>query len=262
MEFRGRHGEMGERVRAHGWHRTALGPMTGWPASLLMLVDIVLDARQPMHIAWGPERTLIYNDAYGVVLGSRHPEALGRPCLDVWSDLRGDLEPLFERVFAGDPVQPNDFRVPIIPQGHSEEVHFTFSFTPVRDGNGDIVGLFSTCTNTTAQVQTDRRRASDGDGLRNLFQQAPSFMAVVRGPEHRFELANDAYRELIGNRDVLGLTVREALGEVDGQGFFDLLDRVYATGDAFVGKGVEIQVERRPGAAAERRLRVSAHPRS
>ena len=52
------------------------------------------------------------------------------------------------------------------------------------------------------------------------FAQAPGFMAISRGPEHIFDLVNRAYMQLIGNRDVLAIPVREALPEVEGQGFF------------------------------------------
>src|SRR4051812_17176251 len=99
MENLGRNGDMGRRIRAYPWETTTLGPIAEWPQSLLPLVHVMLDAKQPMHVAWEPERTLIYNDAHGVMLGRKHPGALGRPCLDVWSEARDALEPLFDRVF-------------------------------------------------------------------------------------------------------------------------------------------------------------------
>ena len=100
--------------------------------------------------------------------------------------------------------------------------------------------------NLTLQAESERLRA--------LFEQAPGFMCVLRGPEHRFELANAAYARLVGGRDVLGAPVREALPELEGQGFFELLDRVYATGEPFVGRGMEIALRAGPGAAPETRF--------
>ena len=73
--------------------------------------------------------------------------------------------------------------------------------------------------------------------LREMFVQSPSFSALLQGPEHRFVLTNPAYQQLIGHRNVIGLTVREAVPEVERQGFIDLLDNVFATGEAFVGRG-------------------------
>ena len=70
---------MATRIRAHSWAATPLGPIAGWPPSLRTLADLLLAARQPMFIAWGPDRTLLYNDSYASLLGRKHPAALGRP---------------------------------------------------------------------------------------------------------------------------------------------------------------------------------------
>jgi signal transduction histidine kinase/DNA-binding response OmpR family regulator len=97
------------------------------------------------------------------------------------------------------------------------------------------------------------QRTAERDRMRTLFQQAPSFMCIVRGPNHVFELANDAYLQLVGHRDLIGLTVRDALPEVSSQGFFELLDRVFASGEAYVGLQLPVRLQRAPGAAAEER---------
>ncbi len=89
--------------------------------------------------------------------------------------------------------------------------------------------------------------------LREMFVRSPSFSALLQGPEHRFVLTNPAYQQLIGHRDVIGLTVREAIPEVERQGFIDLLDSVFATGEAFVGKDVEIVLQHSPGGPGETR---------
>ena len=90
--------------------------------------------------------------------------------------------------------------------------------------------------------------------LQEMFARSPSFSALLHGPEHRFALVNAAYQQLIGHRDVIGLTVREAVPEVEGQGFFDLLDEAFATGEPFVGRNVEIALQRSPGAPTETRF--------
>ena len=79
--------------------------------------------------------------------------------------------------------------------------------------------------------------------LRDMFVQSPNFSALLQGPEHRFVLTNPAYERLIGHRNVIGLTVREAVPEAGRQGFIDLLDNVFATGKAFVGRNVEIVLQ-------------------
>jgi two-component sensor histidine kinase len=87
--------------------------------------------------------------------------------------------------------------------------------------------------------------------LRALFQQAPGHMAVLRGPDHVYALVNDAYQRIVGNRDLIGKPVREALPELAGQGFFELLDQVYMTGKPFVGHQMPAKVERQPDGPVE-----------
>ena len=90
--------------------------------------------------------------------------------------------------------------------------------------------------------------------LREMFAHSPSFCALTRGPEHRFVFVNPAYQRLIGHRDVVGLTVRELLPEAESQGFLELLDNVFATGEAYIGRGVKFVVQRTTGGVPETRL--------
>ncbi|MFP5512496.1 MAG: ATP-binding protein [Alphaproteobacteria bacterium] len=98
------------------------------------------------------------------------------------------------------------------------------------------------------------RLAAEGKRLRTLFRQAPGFMCVLRGPTHIFELANDTYLQLVGKRDVVDRPAREVLPEVEGQGFFELLDRVYDSGETFVGRNMPIRFQRRPDGSLEERF--------
>ncbi|MET0961718.1 MAG: PAS domain-containing protein, partial [Noviherbaspirillum sp.] len=87
----------------------------------------------------------------------------------------------------------------------------------------------------TAEAALSRQLADEGERLRGLFEQAPGFMAVLRGPQHVFELANSAFLHLVGRRNLVGRTVAETLPELAAQGFFDLLDQVYTSGRPFFG---------------------------
>ena len=89
--------------------------------------------------------------------------------------------------------------------------------------------------------------------LRQLFMQAPGFMAVLRGPDHVFELVNNTYLQLIGHRDVIGQPIRDALPEVVEQGFVALLDNVLRTGEAFVGRQIKALLQRDPGGPPQER---------
>jgi len=78
-------------------------------------------------------------------------------------------------------------------------------------------------------------------------------MAVLRGPEHVYEMVNDRYVELVGKRDQIGRTVRQVLPELAGQGFYELLDKVFATGEQFIGTDMPIALQRQAGAPTEMR---------
>jgi PAS domain S-box-containing protein len=92
----------------------------------------------------------------------------------------------------------------------------------------------------TAQLEAERAR------LEEVFRLAPGFMAVLRRPDHIFERANERFYELVGRRDILGRPARAAFPEVEGQGYFELLDRVYQTGRPSGGKGMTMLVRRNP----------------
>ncbi|MCC3160786.1 PAS domain-containing protein [Hymenobacter sp. 15J16-1T3B] len=81
----------------------------------------------------------------------------------------------------------------------------------------------------------------------NLFMQAPALICILRGPEHRFDFVNPPYQQLFANRQLVGKTVVEALPEVIEQGFVDLLDRVYSTGETFYGNEIMIMLEQPDG---------------
>jgi len=109
-------------------------------------------------------------------------------------------------------------------------------------------------TSGLASAEAMELRTRERDRMRELFRQAPSFMCILSGPEHRFELVNDAYLQLIGNRDVVGLDAKAALPEITGQGFFELLDKVYQSGEPFVGRNLAVFIQRDPATPPEERF--------
>ena len=87
-----------------------------------------------------------------------------------------------------------------------------------------------------------------------LFQQAPGFICILQGPQHVFALANDAYYQLVGHREIIGHVLAEVLPEVVSQGFLEKLDRVYRTGEPFIGRALPIQLQRVAGGELEQRF--------
>jgi PAS domain S-box-containing protein len=247
-------GEMGLLLRAHDWLTSPLGAPEGWARPLKTLASVMLTANQPMFLAWGSERALLYNDAYSEILGNKHPSALGRDFLEVWSEIRADLAPIVEKAYAGQPVHMDDIELWMERKGHPEETHFSFSYTPVRGEDGSVEGFFCPCVEITQQVLSDRRMAADAERQRRLFEQAPGFITILASPEHVFEFANATYRRLFGDRDFVGKKVRDVFPELEGQGFFELLDQVYVSGERFVADHIPIRFPSRPGTTPDERF--------
>jgi PAS domain S-box-containing protein len=127
-----------------------------------------------------------------------------------------------------------------------------------RDAAGAIVRWFGTCTDIEEQKRAEAERdrligevQAERARLREVFAQAPALILVLRGPDHHVELANAAYRALAGGRTLEGMPVREALPEVEGQGLFELLDRVYASGEAVAGEEKRVLIDRGAGVPEE-----------
>ena len=105
-----------------------------------------------------------------------------------------------------------------------------------------------------AVQEANQALSEERQHLRGLFEQAPGFMAALSGPDHVFTMANAAYLQLVGRENVIGKPVREALPEVVEQGFLDLLDRVYRSGQPFVGRSIRIVLEQDAGGGQEERF--------
>lgn len=149
-------GEMGARMRAHDWSASPLGAPETWPQTLRTLVAVMLGSHQPMFIAWGPERIMLYNDGYAPMCGQRHPAALGKRFADVWYDILETIGPILDKAYAGESIQMDDIAYVMHRHGYPEETHFAFSYTPVRDEANRVTGMFCTCTETTEEVLAQR----------------------------------------------------------------------------------------------------------
>lgn len=235
--------ETAQLIRQTDWASSPLGASERWSTALKTLAAVMLGADQPMFVVWGKAQILLYNDAYSRILADRHPEAMGRPFLDVWDEVRSELIPIVNQAYAGEAVHMDDIALTMLRNGRSEVAHFSFSYTPMRGKNGDVEGFFCPCNETTGIVAAKEAREREISRQLQLFEQAPGFSAVLAEPEHRFQFANAAYRKLIGGRDPVGRTVREALPELAGQPFYKLLDRVYTTGERHVAHDNPISID-------------------
>ncbi|MGJ9419275.1 PAS domain-containing protein [Massilia sp. CMS3.1] len=133
--------------------------------------------------------------------------------------------------------------------------------TAVQGDDGRLQNMLAVSRDVTAAHEADVQRErllkevqAANARMSDVFHKAPAFMCVLTSPDHVFELVNERYLQLVGNRDLIGQPIRQALPEVDGQGFFELLDAVYQTGEQFIGTDMPAMLQRHAGAALEQRF--------
>jgi PAS domain S-box-containing protein len=256
-------GEMRELCRIHDWAATALGPVENWSQSLRGIVSTLLASRHPMFLWWGPELVQIYNDGYRASLGGggRHPRALGAIAREFWTDIWDVIGPQVEAVRAtGEATWHENQLIPIQRNGRTEDVWWTYSYSPVRDDDGTVGGVLVVLQETTARVQERAEREQlvgalevERARLIQVFSHAPSFIVAFRGPEMRYEFVNEAYYQLVGDRELLGKPLLEALPEMRDQGYVELLKRVRETGEPWVGRETPALLRRGVDGALETR---------
>jgi signal transduction histidine kinase/FixJ family two-component response regulator len=153
-----RGGEIGERIRRFDWATTPLGPINSWPQSLRTVVDILLSSRYAMWMAWGPELTMLYNDAYQPTLGIKHPRALGMRASEVWAEIWPDIGPRIETVLTiGEATYDEGLLLFLERSGFPEETYHTFSYSPLSNDDGQIAGMLCVVTEETERVIGERR---------------------------------------------------------------------------------------------------------
>ncbi|MBZ2207395.1 sensor histidine kinase [Massilia soli] len=288
FDFLSHGGEMGALMRTTDWTSSPLGPTEGWPPLLKSIVRVMLSSSHPMFLWWGPELIQFYNDAYSRTMGpERHPCALGGRGRECWSEIWPIIGPQIAFVMDGKgSTWHEDQLIAITRHGRREDVWWTYGYSPVEDDAG-VHGVLVVCNDVTAQhlaraeleqvnqalseqvrqreqaQQLEAQQAAqllraeqalhhqheaEAERLCALFQQAPGFVCILRGPDMVYEFANAAYTRFIGDRDLIGKTMREAIPEAEGQGFFALLERVYETGKPFAASDVTLLLRKAPGA--------------
>lgn len=246
---------MGERIRAFDWTRHPLGAPAQWPEPLRMALSLCLDSSFPTAIYWGPQFHVLYNDAWSEIPAEKHPWILGRTAAEGWADIWPIVGPQLRQVAeTGQGLALYEQMLPMLRGGTVHETWWNYSFTPIRDADQHVVGVFNQGNEITDVVRARRERQAELDRWREVFHQAPAPIAVLRGPSHVFELANEAYLRLVRHREIVGKPVLDALPEVAQQGFGELLDRVYRSGEPYIGAGAVVKLQHTGDAKADERV--------
>jgi PAS domain S-box-containing protein len=226
-------GIIGKMIDDFDWSATSAGPISHWPAAMRTTVELVLRSPVPIATLWGRDGILIYNQAYAALAGVRHPAILGAPVADAWPEAAAFNGNVLKVGLAGGTLSYRDHPLTLERGGRLAQCWYDLDYSPVGGDDGAILGVMALVVETTAKVKAEAGLSVEHSRLRAIFQQAPGFIAQLTGPEHVFALVNAAYSTLIGERPVIGRPLRLALPETVPQGFVELLDRVYRSGEPY-----------------------------
>ncbi|KQV36214.1 PAS domain S-box protein [Rhizobium sp. Root1204] len=253
FDFLAHQGNLAGLIRAFHWSKTSLGPPSRWPQAARVTTATILQSPVPIVTLWGEDGIMIYNDAYAVFAGGRHPALLGSKVREGWPEVAAFNDNVMKVCLAGRTLAYEDQELTLHRSGKPEPVFMNLDYSPVMDESGTPCGVIAIVIETTAKVEAERWRQDGQNRLRRMFEQAPGFVAMMQGPDHVFELTNAAYQRLVGRPDVVGRSVREALPDLQSQGYFEILDEVYSTGVPYEGKALPVDLQSEVGAQVERK---------
>jgi PAS domain-containing protein len=234
---------MASIIQSFDWSLTTLGLIEHWPQSLKSITGFLLRSPVPIVLLWGPDGIMIYNDAYSAFAGGRHPQLLGSKVRQGWPEVADFNDNVMRVGLAGNTISYKNQELTLNRTGKPEQVWMNLDYSPVFDESGRPAGVIAIVVETTHQVLADRRAAAEQGRQRHLLSQMPGFVAVVAGSRHVFEYVNDAYIKIAGRSEFIGRSVREVFPDLAGQGYYELLDRVFSTGEAVLTRAMELRLE-------------------
>ncbi len=195
-------------MRAFDWSTTPLGPPEIWPQPLRMAVRLMLAAKQPVFVAWGPELTSLYNDGYLPIVGTKHP-GIGKPFAELWAEIWDEFRPLVAATMAGEAQHFIDRPIALAGRSGLPVGYFTFSYTALYDDTGEVAGFYCAATETTRQVLGERRRSfrlALEERLRGLSDPLAITAAAAESLGRELAVAQVGYSEVDASGEFIGIT--------------------------------------------------------
>ena len=191
-------GQLGDLIRAFDWSTTSLGPVGSWSQTLRTATDILLHSPVAMVLLWGEDGVMIYNDAYSVFAGNRHPGQLGVKVREGWPEVADFNDHVMTVCLAGGTLSYQDQELTLYRTGRAEQVWMDLDYSPVLDEAGKPVGVLAIVIETTARVQMQRELLAERDRHRG----------VLNGMAEAFSLLDREFRILDVNAEATRLEGR------------------------------------------------------
>jgi PAS domain S-box-containing protein len=254
MEILRNLGEVGRLISEFDWAATSVGPIASWPYYLRTTISTILQSPVPIVTLWNPDGVMIYNDAYSEFAAGRHPRLIGCRVREGWPEVADFNDNVMKTVLGGGTLSYRERPFTLFRNGRAEPVWLDLDYSPVLDERNRPAGVIAIVIEVTEKILAQRRLEAERKQFGQMFEQSPSFMSLKYGPDHRTEIANPAYYRLIGQRDILGQPISEAYPEIADQGFKELMDKAYATGETQYATTASLKVHRAAGQKLEERF--------
>lgn len=163
------------------WLGTSVGVPESWSPSLHCTVDLILACQFAMVLLWGPDLTQIYNDNYRQLMGAKHPAGMGQPTQECWPEVWQFNQPIYARVWQGESLTLEDQLFRIARHGFLEDAYFSLCYSPVRDEAGVVRGVLVTVVETTARIESARKREASEAALRKSEERLQLALSAANG---------------------------------------------------------------------------------
>ncbi|MGN6550984.1 MAG: PAS domain-containing protein [Pararhizobium sp.] len=169
-------GETGRLIASHDWAATPLGPVEGWPQSLRTATSILLRSPVPIVMLWGDDGIMLYNDAYSMFAGGRHPALLGSKVREGWPEVADFNDKVMKVGLAGGTLAYEDQELTLYRHGRPEQVWMNLDYSPVLDESGKPAGVICILNETTERIAVERRAKESAERFRAFVTASSSSM--------------------------------------------------------------------------------------
>ena len=148
-------------TRSIDWASTPLGPIEEWAPELRSMCNLIMASPHPAAMYWGPDLIAIYNEAYILLAGQKHPKLMGQSYREAWAEIWDSVEGVFHNATTtGQATMKDDdclFIQRAFDNGQLEETYFSWSIIPLVGSDGSVVGLYNPAFEKTRRKVAERR---------------------------------------------------------------------------------------------------------
>jgi PAS domain S-box-containing protein len=201
-------GHLGELIARQDWRTTTLGPIEDWPPHMKTATSLMLRSMVPIVMLWGEAGVMIYNDAYAIFAGERHPRLLGSNVREGWAEVADFNDNVMKVGLAGGTLSYRDQELTLDRNGRPEPAWMNLDYSPLLDDEGVPAGVMAVVVETTAKVLAEARLLALNADLerqvversheRSLFWQLTSDLLGVLNGDGLFERTNPAWQAVLG----------------------------------------------------------------